>query len=273
MSHASALITVMINAAHKAARAINRDFGEAQALQVSRKGIADFVSQADHKAEQAIFEALSLGRPKYGFVMEERGEIEGSDNSNRWIVDPIDGTTNFLHGLPHFAISIALERDRQPYAGVVYNPVLDQLYVAERGKGATVNGKRLRISDLSEMRGAMAYYDQGYGVDRRAGLYHYTSIARATRRCLHLWSPALDWCNIAHGRAHLIVAHDAEIEDKLAGVLILQEAGGVVTDWAGRAPNLNILKHRTTSLIGFVPGLRDTALQLIQSLLATRNQI
>ena len=121
MPHASALMTVMINAARKAARGLVRDFGEAQALQVSRKGAADFVSRADHKAEQDIFDELSRARPKYGFIMEERGEIEGADNSNRWIVDPLDGTTSFLHGVPQFAISIALERDRQPYAGVVYN--------------------------------------------------------------------------------------------------------------------------------------------------------
>ncbi|MBT8471167.1 MAG: inositol monophosphatase, partial [Marinicaulis sp.] len=119
MPQASALMNVMITAARKAARQLNRDFGEAQALQVTRKGIADFVSKADLRAEEIIHETLSAGRSKYGFVMEERGEIEGADNSNRWIVDPLDGTTNFLHGIPHFAISIALERDRQAYAGVI----------------------------------------------------------------------------------------------------------------------------------------------------------
>ncbi|MEX0643851.1 MAG: inositol monophosphatase family protein, partial [Parvularculaceae bacterium] len=116
MPHASAVMTVMMNAARKAAKSLRRDFGEVEALQVSRKGAADFVSAADLKAEQTIFEELSKGRPKYGFVMEERGEVAGADNSNRWIVDPLDGTTNFLHGLGQYAISIAIERDRQPNA-------------------------------------------------------------------------------------------------------------------------------------------------------------
>ena len=145
MAHASALISVMVNAARKAARGLARDFGETQALQVSRKGAADFVSQADLKAEQTIFEELSAARPKYGFVMEERGEVEGSDNSNRWIVDPLDGTTNFLHGLGHFAISIGLERDRQPYAGVIFNPASDELFWAEKGEGAFLNDRRIRV--------------------------------------------------------------------------------------------------------------------------------
>ena len=153
MAHVSALLNVMITAARKAARGLSRDFGEAQSLQISKKGAADFVSRADLAAEQTIFEELSKARPKYGFVMEERGEIEGSDNSNRWIVDPLDGTTNFLHGLPQFAISIALERDRKPHAGVVYNPATDELFWAEKGEGAYLNDRRIRASgrrDLNE---------------------------------------------------------------------------------------------------------------------------
>src|SRR5215470_13849379 len=125
MPQTSALLTVMIGAARKAARALTRDFGEVENLQVSRKGPADFVSSADMKAEQTLFEELSRVRPGYGFLMEERGDVEGTDKTNRWIVDPLDGTLNFLHGIPHWAISIALEREGALVAGVVYNVIRD----------------------------------------------------------------------------------------------------------------------------------------------------
>ena len=127
MPHASALITVMVAAARKAARGLLRDFGELAGVQTAKKGMADFVSTADHNAEAALYQELSKARPKYSLLMEERGEMKGSDDSNRWIVDPLDGTTNFLHGLPHFAISICLERDRVPHAGVIFNPVTNEL--------------------------------------------------------------------------------------------------------------------------------------------------
>ena len=140
------LINVMTAAAQKAARGLVRDFGEVEHLQVSKKGPSDFVSTADKKAEKVLFEELQKARPKYGFLMEERGVIEGSDSSNRWIIDPLDGTTNFLHSIPQFAISIALERDGQIFAGVIYNPVSDEMFVAEKGQGAFLNGRRLRVS-------------------------------------------------------------------------------------------------------------------------------
>ena len=151
MANASTIVTIMINAARKAGRQLQRDFGEVEALQVSRKGAADFVSAADHAAEQTIFEELTRARPKYGYLMEERGGAAGADNSNRWIVDPIDGTTNFLHGLGQCAISICLERDRQPFAGVVYNPITDELFWAEKGEGAFLNERRLRVSARTDL--------------------------------------------------------------------------------------------------------------------------
>src|SRR5215475_3423110 len=155
MPQTSALLTVMIAAARKAARALARDFGEVENLQVSRKGPADFVSSADHKAEQTLFEELSRVRPGYGFLMEERGAIEGSDKTHRWIVDPLDGTLNFLHGIPHFAISIGLEREGVLVAGVVYNVVRDELFWAEKGTGAFLNDRRLRVAQRSDMRDAL----------------------------------------------------------------------------------------------------------------------
>jgi len=136
----------MVGAALKAGRSLKRDFGEVENLQVSLKGPADFVSAADRKAEQIVKTELMKARPGYGFIGEEGGEEKGSDSTHTWIVDPLDGTTNFLHGIPHFAVSIGLVRNDVPVAGVVYNPANDELYVAERGTGAFLNDRRLRVS-------------------------------------------------------------------------------------------------------------------------------
>src|SRR6516225_2426993 len=135
----SALLTVMVQAARKWARSLKRDFGEVEKLQVSLKGPGNFVSSADRRAEETLYAELSKARPGYGFLGEEGGTREGTDKSHRWIVDPLDGTTNFLHGIPQFAISIALEREGTVVAGVVYNPANDELFTAERGKGAFLN--------------------------------------------------------------------------------------------------------------------------------------
>ncbi len=142
----SALLNVMIKAAHKAGRTLKRDFGEVEHLQVSLKGPANFVTAADRRAEEILREELAHARPGYGFLGEEGGAREGTDKTHRWIVDPLDGTMNFLHGIPHFAISIGLEREGTIIAGVVYNPANDELFTAERGKGAFLNDQRLRVA-------------------------------------------------------------------------------------------------------------------------------
>jgi myo-inositol-1(or 4)-monophosphatase len=151
----SALLNVMVQAAIKAGRGLSRDFGEVQNLQVSLKGPGDYVSQADRKAEEVIFAELSKARPGYGFLMEERGAVEGEDTQHRWIVDPLDGTTNFLHGIPIFSVSIALERQGQIVAGVVYNPAMDELYTAERGGGAFMNDRRMRVAARTKLSDAV----------------------------------------------------------------------------------------------------------------------
>ena len=151
----SALLNVMVQAAMKAGRSLSRDFGEVQNLQVSLKGPGDYVSQADRKAEEIIYAELSRARPGYGFLMEERGAVAGEDDQHRWIVDPLDGTTNFLHGLPIFSISIALERQGQIVAGVIYNPAMDELYTAERGGGAFLNDRRLRVAGRTKLSDAV----------------------------------------------------------------------------------------------------------------------
>ncbi len=241
MSHASALMTVMINAARKAARGLVRDFGEAQALQVSRKGAADFVSRADHKAEQEIFEELSRARPKYGFIMEERGEIEGSDNSNRWIVDPLDGTTNFLHGVPQFAVSIALARDRQPYAGVVYNPATDELFWAEKGEGAYLNDRRMRVSgrnDLTESLIACGLPFAGRP-GRDEALDETRRVLEQTAGVRRFGAAALDLAWVAAGRFDGFWERNLNIWDVAAGAILVREAGGLVTEIEGGRDFLN----------------------------------
>ena len=146
----SPLITVITDAVMKASRALKRDFGEVENLQVSRKGPGDFVSAADRRAEQILRDVLEKARPGYSFVLEEGGVVEGTDKSHRWHIDPLDGTTNFLHGVPQFAISVGLERDGQIVAGVVYDPIKDEMFIAERGKGAYLNNRRIRVAAETE---------------------------------------------------------------------------------------------------------------------------
>ena len=151
----SALMNVMTAAAIKAGRGLKRDLGEVENLQVSLKGPGDFVSAADRKSEQTLFEELSRARPGYGFVMEERGRVAGADATHCWHIDPLDGTTNFLHGIPMFAVSIALEREGQVVAGLVYNPAVDEMFIAEKGQGAYLNNRRLRVAQRRDMSDAL----------------------------------------------------------------------------------------------------------------------
>lgn len=225
----------MVKAARKTARGLIRDFGEVQALQVSQKGVADFVTQADHNAEQTLFEELSAARPKYGFLMEERGEIEGADNSNRWIVDPLDGTSNFLHGLPQFAISIALERDRQPYAGVVYNPATDELFWAEKGEGAYLNDRRCRVSARSALNECLFACGLPYAgrPGRERALEETKTILEKTAGVRRFGSAALDLAYVAAGRFDAFWERDLYIWDIAAGAALVREAGGMVSEIEG----------------------------------------
>lgn len=231
MAHYSPLISVMIKAARDAAKVLRRDYFEVEALQVRRKGAADFVSQADIKAEQAIFDALSAARPKYGFLMEERGEIEGSDNSNRFIVDPLDGTTNFLHGIQQFCISIGLERDRQPYAGVVYSPITDELFYAEKGTGAFLNERRIRVSgrdDLSEALVGCGFPFKGRP-GRAQALEETDRVLAETAGVRRFGSAAYDLCMTAMGRLDGFWERGLHPWDVAAGIIIVREAGGEVS--------------------------------------------
>ena len=235
MPHASAVMTVMINAARKAARNLARDFGELDGLQTARKGAADFVSAADLKAEQTLYEELSRGRPKYGFLMEERGEIEGADNSNRFVVDPLDGTTNFLHGLPQFAISICLERDRQPYAGVIFNPATHELFWAEKGEGAWLNDRRIRVSSRKAFDEAL--FATGLPFKGRPGreqsLKETDKVLAETAGVRRYGSAALDLAFVAAGRFDAYWERGLNPWDVGAGIVIVREAGGTVSEIEG----------------------------------------
>ncbi|MGA2894906.1 MAG: inositol monophosphatase family protein [Xanthobacteraceae bacterium] len=194
----SAVLNVMIKAAHRAGRSLKRDLGEVENLQVSLKGPRNFVTAADRRAEEIVYEELAKARPDYGFLGEEGGAREGADKSHRWIVDPLDGTTNFLHGIPHFAVSIGLERDGAIVAGLVYNPANDDTFIAERGKGAYLNERRIRVAGRKRLAEAVV----------ACGLPHY-------------------------GRGDLVLARHEIAAALAAGSLLVREAGGFVTDLDG----------------------------------------
>jgi myo-inositol-1(or 4)-monophosphatase len=230
----TALLNVMVNAVLKAGRGLVRDFGEVENLQVSLKGPGDFVSAADRRADEVLIAELSRARPGYGFLTEENGTIEGSDRAHRWIVDPLDGTTNFLHGIPLFAISLALERDGQVVAGVVYNPVMNELYTAERGAGAFLNDRRIRVAgrrDLTASVIATGNAPAARNDDRYAGEWRRMMAETAgVRRC---GSAAIDLAWVASGRFDGYWHHDLSPWDMAAGLLLVREAGGRVSDRAG----------------------------------------
>lgn len=231
----SALVNVMVKAARRAGRGLKRDLGEIENLQVSLKGPANFVSAADKRAEQIIYEELTKARPGYGFLGEEGGTRPGSDTSHTWIVDPLDGTTNFLHGIPHFSISIALEREGQIVAGLVYNPANEELYVAERGKGAFLNDQRLRVASRKALTDAViacGLPHRGRG-DLELWRAEAALIQPRVAGMRRFGSAALDLAFLAAGRYDGYWERDLAPWDLAAGMLIVREAGGIVTDLAG----------------------------------------
>jgi myo-inositol-1(or 4)-monophosphatase len=231
----SALLKVMSDAARKAARGLNRDFGELAELQVARKAPADFVSAADLRAEQVLFEALAKARPGYSFHGEERGLIEGTDKTHTWIVDPLDGTTNFLHAIPHFAINIALQREGVIVAAVTYNPITNELFWAEKGKGCYVNDKRLRVAartrlDEAVLATGIPFLGHGQHARFLKELHQVSQRVAGVRR---FGSAALDLAWVAAGRYDGYWERDLKAWDIAAGTLMVTEAGGKVTDAEG----------------------------------------
>ncbi|MHA3914490.1 inositol monophosphatase family protein [Halovulum sp. GXIMD14793] len=241
MSQATANLNIMIKAARRAARSLVRDFGEVEQLQVSSKSAGDFVSRADVKAEEIIRTELIEARPNYSFVGEEGKDYVGEDPTRRWIVDPLDGTTNFLHGLPHWAVSIALEHRGQIVSAVVYDPIKDEMFTAEKGSGAWLNDARIRVSDRSDLMSCIFATGVPF-----AGNPHLPAFLRQTAQLapacagLRRWgAAALDLAYVAAGR------YDGYWEQKLnpwdiaAGILLVREAGGTVE---GLEPDTDPLK-------------------------------
>ena len=232
----SAAMNVMRAAVEKAGRALRRDFGEVENLQVSKKGPGDFVSQADLKAEKILFEELSEARPGYGFLMEERGLVEGADATHRWIIDPLDGTTNFLHGIPHFAISVALEREGTLVAGIVYNPITDELFFAERGQGAYGPGGRLRVSGRNKLSDAVISTRFAYKSPDgfKTPALEIEKLLPQVAGLRNFGSAALDLAYVAAGRFDGYVEFGLEAWDYAAGIVLVREAGGLVSDETNR---------------------------------------
>jgi myo-inositol-1(or 4)-monophosphatase len=232
----SALLNVMIKAARKAARALARDFGEVENLQVSLKGPANFVCAADQRAEAILREELTLARSGYGFLGEEGGRREGTDKTHTWIVDPLDGTSNFLHGIPHFAISIALEREGTIVAGLVYNPINDDLFTAERGKGAFLNDQRLRVAArrrLADSVIACGLPHLGRG-DLALGVRELSAVQEKVAGLRRFGAASLDLAWVAAGRFDGYWERNLSPWDFAAGQILVREAGGYVTDLDGR---------------------------------------
>src|SRR5580658_3632986 len=232
----SATINVMIKAAHRAGRSLKRDLGEVEQLQVSLKGPRNFVSAADHRAEQMLHEELLKARPTYGFLGEEGGARAGTDKSHRWIVDPLDGTTNFLHGIPHFAVSIALERDGAVVAGLTYNPANEELFIAERGKGAFLNDQRIRVAARERLADAVVACGMPhYGRGDLALARHEIAAAQQHFAGLRRYGAAtLDLAWVAAGRLDAYWERNLSPWDLAAGSLLVREAGGFVSDCDGK---------------------------------------
>ena len=231
----SALLNVMVKAARRAGRTLNRDLGEVANLQVSLKGPANFVTAADKRAEELLYGELTKARPGYGFIGEEGGAREGTDKANVWIVDPLDGTTNFLHGIPHFAVSIALQREGELIAGLVYNPATDDLFLAEKGKGAYLNDQRMRVAarkTLNESVIACGLPHIGRGDFDVAGA-ELKAIQPQVAGLRRFGAAALDLAWVAAGRVDGYWERNLSSWDMAAGMVLVREAGGFVSDAAG----------------------------------------
>ncbi|MFZ1662076.1 MAG: inositol monophosphatase family protein [Paracoccaceae bacterium] len=226
----SANLNLMIKAARKAGRSLVKDFREVENLQVSLKGAGDFVSRADVAAEKIIKEELMGARPTYGWVGEETGETAGQDPTRRWIVDPLDGTTNFLHGLPHWAVSIALEHKGEIVAAVVFDPAKDEIYWSEKGAGAWMNESRIRVSARKSMSEALLATGVPFGTKKTlpATMRDLARLMPATAGVRRWGAASLDLAYVAAGRYDGYWERELSAWDMAAGLLLVREAGGLI---------------------------------------------
>lgn len=240
MASHSGLLTIIERAARKAGQRLRRDFGEVEHLQVSKKGPADFVSKADQRAERTLYDELSKARPGWGFLMEEGGDIPGEPDKPRFIIDPLDGTSNFLHGIPHFAISIAVEEPRpggraEIVSALIYQPLTDESYWAEKGRGAWLHDRRLRVSarrDLTEALISTGIPYKGHGNTQEFNAI-FGAVMPEVAGIRRYGAASLDLAWLAAGRYDGFWEEDLSPWDVAAGILLVREAGGFVTDFRG----------------------------------------
>lgn len=236
----SALMEVMTRAVLKASRGLRRDYGEVGQLQVSKKGTADFVSTADINAERVLHKELQHARPKFGFLMEEAGAIEGEDTKHRWVIDPIDGTNNFIHAVPYFCISVGLERtsstgEREIIAAVIYDPLRDEMFTAEKASGAFLNDKRIRVSGRKEMDSALlsTALPRSFRDNYKQALNMMTGMTASSAGIRCFGAAALDLAYVAAGRFDGFWSNSLRPWDIAAGMLLVKEAGGEVSEISG----------------------------------------
>ena len=235
MKLSSANINVMVKACRKAAKIIIRDFGEIEKLQVSIKGPGDFVTASDKKVEKILIEELLKARPTYSIISEESEKIT-NDDAYKWIIDPIDGTLNFLHGIPHFAISIGLEKENEIICGIIYDPIKDEMFVAEKGNGAFINNQRLRVSSRSKLKDCIIFTGgpRNNAPDKDLSLKEYNNFSsKVIAPIRKLGSASLDMAYVAAGRCDGFWQRNLNYWDIAAGIIIVKEAGGFITDFNG----------------------------------------
>ena len=239
MNSISPNLNIMIKACEKASKVIIRDFGEIENLQVSKKGPRDFVTKTDKKAEKILIEELSKAKKNYSFITEESGKIKNSNEDACWIIDPIDGTINFLHGIPHFAISIALKSNNEIVAGLIYDPIKDELFYAEKNNGAFLNNQRIRVSNKNKLEDCL-FAIGGKMVNELNFL------------CRRSGSAALDLAYVAAGRYDGYFQRNLNLWDVAAGIILVQEAGGIVEDLnLDNIKNLNVVASNPNIAIKF----------------------
>jgi myo-inositol-1(or 4)-monophosphatase len=235
MKLSSANINVMVKACRKASKVLIRDFGEIENLQVSTKGPGDFVTISDKKVEKILIDELLKARPNYSILSEEVGEVK-NDLSFKWVIDPIDGTANFLHGIPHFAISIALEHDKEIICGIVYDPIKDEMFIAEKGNGSYLNNQRIRVSARSKLKDCIIFTGgpRHQFSDRETSLKEYKNFASKVLIPIRkMGSASLDMAYVAAGRCDGFWERNLNYWDIAAGIILVKESGGFVTDFKG----------------------------------------
>ncbi len=245
MNSISANLNLMIKACEKASKILIRDFGEIEKLQVSKKGPSDFVTNSDLKTEKIIIEELTKGRPDYSIISEENGEKKNKNSKNTWVIDPIDGTINFLHGIPHFATSIALKHENEIISGLIFDPIKDEMFYAEKNNGAYLNNKRIRVSKKNNMQECL--FATSGTVEKKIEFSYRKS-----------GSAALDMAYIACGRYDGYFQKNLNLWDIAAGLILVTEAGGVIN-------KIDLNEHKDLKIIASSPDINEKLMEKISN--------